>query len=161
MVSWTTFNIHGTLVLDKRFFMVGKKGSFNYKNVIYINKKKLFLELFTKGEPKMVLLWHRCESLSLETFIFKSVGKKFTQVWNVTTVNKLWQHLIFLCIIPLKLSSIIKNLDKILCTFTRIVWVTPLTVTFTHRHISCIQTVISNITVIQSHRTNLTDTVPE
>ncbi len=52
-------------------------------------KKKLFLELFTKGKPKMVLLWHRCENRSLETFIFKSVGKKVTQVWNVTTVNKL------------------------------------------------------------------------
>ncbi len=41
MVSWTTLNIHGTLLLDKRFFMVEKKGSFNYKIFIYVNKKKV------------------------------------------------------------------------------------------------------------------------
>ncbi len=95
MVSWTNFNIHGTLVLDKRFFMVEKKVLLIIKFVFTSIKKKLFLELFTKGEPKMVLLWHRCENRSLETFIFKSVGKKVTQVWNVTTVNKLWQDFHF------------------------------------------------------------------
>ncbi len=60
MVPLRTFNIWRTFLFHKRFF-VAKEGSPDYKKV---RKRWLFKEPLTEWffvEPKLVLLWHRCE----------------------------------------------------------------------------------------------------